>query len=367
MSVRADEPAAVLRNRAHAGMRAFPLPLATLNAFDAIIDVRSPSEFADDHIPGAVNYPVLNDAERSEVGTVYKQVSAFEAKKIGAAMVARNIGTHIDAAFRGKPKNWKPLIYCWRGGSRSGAMAHILRSVGWNALQLEGGYKRWRGQVIADLETLPTLFRFHVICGRTGSGKSRLLEALADCGAQVLDLEKLAAHKGSVLGDIPDQRQPAQKLFESRIWHDLAGFDSARPVYIEAESKKVGNLRVPQSLIERMWQGQCFEVVTAPALRTQLLREEYAHLIANQGLLFFKLDCLKGLHSSAQIASWKELASAARWDEFIGDMLVNHYDPAYARSMFTNYANARVATPLATTDISAIGFSTLAASVTTQK
>ncbi len=355
-----DLPEQGVRMRTQAGVQVLPLNVASLNAFDTVIDVRSPAEFADDHIPGAVNYPVLSDDERAEVGTIYKQVSAFEAKKIGAAMVARNIGTHIDATFRDKPKNWKPLIYCWRGGSRSGAMTHILRSVGWSALQLEGGYKRWRGQVIADLATLPALFRYHIICGRTGSGKSRLLEALADCGAQVLDLEKLAAHKGSVLGDLPDQPQPAQKLFESQIWHNLARFDSARPVYIEAESKKVGNLRVPQSLIEQMWQGQCFEVVTGPALRIQLLREEYAHLIANQGLLFFKLDCLKGLHSSAQIAHWKELASAARWDDFIGDMLANHYDPAYARSMFTNYANARVATPLLIADISSIGFSILA-------
>jgi tRNA 2-selenouridine synthase len=302
----------------------------------------------------------LSDAERAQVGSIYKQVSAFEAKKIGAAIVARNIAAHLDNTFRDKPKNWKPLIYCWRGGSRSGAMAHILRSVGWTALQLEGGYKRWRGQVIADLESLPAQFRYHVICGRTGSGKSRLLEALSDCGAQVLDLEKLAAHKGSVLGDLPDQRQPAQKLFESRIWRDLAGFDPARPVFIEAESKKVGNLRVPQSLIERMWQGQCFEVVTAPALRTQLLREEYAHLIANQELLFFKLDCLKGLHSSSQIENWKKLACEARWDEFVSDMLANHYDPAYSRSMFANYIGARAAAPLITTDISETGFSAMA-------
>ena len=347
------------RLRAQTGTQALPLTLQALAAFDSIIDARSPAEFADDHIPGAVNHPVLSDAERAEVGTIYKQVSAFEAKKVGAAMVARNIGAHIDAAFRDKPKNWKPLIYCWRGGSRSGAMAHVLRSIGWGALQLEGGYKSWRGQVIADLLALPAQFRYHVICGRTGSGKSRLLEALAETGAQVLDLEKLAAHKGSVLGDLPDEPQPAQKLFESRIWAGLSGFDASRPVYVEAESKKVGNLRVPQSLIECMWTGSCFEVVTPAHLRAQLLREEYAHLIANQALLFHKLDCLKALHSTAQIEAWKNLAYAARWDEFVADMLQNHYDPAYERSMFNNYANARDAIALQTTDISPHGFTAL--------
>jgi tRNA 2-selenouridine synthase len=306
---------------------------------------------------------VLSDAERIEVGTIYKQVSAFDAKKIGAAMVARNIAAHIDASFRDEPKNWKPLIYCWRGGSRSGAMAHILRSIGWNALQLEGGYKNWRGQVIADLNVLPAQFRYHVICGRTGSGKSRLLEALNETGAQVLDLEKLAAHKGSVLGDLPDAPQPPQKLFESRVWATLSAFDPSHPVYVEAESKKVGNLRVPQSLIECIWQGKCFEVVTPQSLRAQLLREEYVHLINDRALLFFKLDCLKALHPAKQIDAWKDLANNAHWDEFVVDMLVNHYDPAYGRSMFSNYVNARTAELLQTTDISADGFISLGAAL----
>lgn len=358
-----DWPRHVQRAQAQAGMQALPLTLEALAIFDSIIDVRSPGEFAVDHVPGAVNHPVLSDAERAEVGTIYKQRSAFEAKKIGAAMVSRNIGAHIDTSFRNKPRKWKPLIYCWRGGSRSGAMAHVLRSVGWSALQLEGGYKSWRGQVIADLDSLPAKFRYHVICGRTGSGKSRLLEALAESGAQVLDLEKLAAHKGSVLGDLPYQPQPPQKLFESRIWTDLAGFDATRPVYVEAESKKVGNLRVPQPLIECMWRGICFEVVTPSPLRTRLLREEYAHLITNRELLFYKLDCLKALHSVQQIEAWKNLARAARWDEFVANMLENHYDPAYERSMFNNYVNARLAAILETVDISANGFVSLGASL----
>ena len=353
----------VQKTHEKSGVQALPLNLAALNAFDSIIDVRSPGEFAIDHIPGAVNHPVLSDAERNDVGTIYKQVSAFEAKKVGAAMVARNIAAHIDGSFSSKPRNWKPLIYCWRGGSRSGAMAHILRSIGWSALQLEGGYKSWRGKVISDLDTLPALFRYHVICGRTGSGKSRLLHALAATGAQVLDLENLAAHKGSVLGDLPDAPQPAQKFFESCIWADLSGFDPSRPVYVEAESKKVGNLRVPQPLIARMWQGTCFEVVTPANLRAQLLREEYAHLIADPALLFHKLDCLKALHAAPQIAHWKELANAARWDEFVANMLANHYDPAYERSMFKNYVHAGSATPLLATDISSAGFGLLGATL----
>ena len=345
------------------GIHAPPLTLGALAAFDAIIDVRSPSEFAIDHIPGAVNHPVLIDEERIKVGTIYKQASAFDAKKVGAALVARNISAHLDTHFRDKPKSWKPLIYCWRGGARSGAMTHILRSIGWTALQLEGGYKSWRGQVLQDLESLPARFQFHVICGRTGSGKSRLLEALAESGAQVLDLEKLAAHKGSVLGDLPDEPQPAQKFFESRIWEALSGFDTMRPVFVEAESKKIGNLRVPQPLIAEMWRGVCYEVITPASLRAQLLKEEYAHLIHNRDLLFYKLDCLKALHAAKQIETWKHLASEARWDEFVADLLLNHYDPAYKRSMFTNYLHACDAIPLHTIDISPPGFARLCAAL----
>ena len=339
----------------------------TLGEFDTIIDVRSPEEFAADHIPGARNFPVLDDAERAAVGTVYKQQSAFDAKKTGAAMVARNIAQHIDAEFGAQPKKWKPLIYCWRGGSRSGAMTHILKSIGWNAWQLEGGYKSYRALVMRELEALPARFSYRVVCGRTGSGKSRFLLALAEHGEQVLDLEQLAAHRGSVLGDLPDAPQPTQKTFESLICASLQNFDRARPVFVEAESKKVGVLRVPQPLIERMWSGRCLQLDTPQQARITLLREEYAHLIANLPLLFHKLDCLKGLYPNERIDTWKQLARAAKWDEFVDDMLHNHYDPAYDKSMFKNYRHVGEAQRLAVSDISPQGFSSLAKVVTGAK
>jgi tRNA 2-selenouridine synthase len=342
------------------GIQPLPLASADLAQFDCIIDTRSPAEFAEDHVPGAQNFPVLDNDERARVGTIYKQVSAFEAKKVGAALVARNIAAHIDRTFREMPKSWRPLVYCWRGGTRSGAMAHILRSVGWSAWQLEGGYKAWRGQVIRDLETLPAPFDYRVICGRTGSGKSRLLDALAAAGQQVLDLERLAAHKGSVLGDLPDDPQPSQKMFESRIWHALSGFDAARPVYVEAESKKVGSLRVPQALIDRMWQGRCFEVATPQSLRVLLLREEYAHFIAHPDRLYTQLDCLVPLHGREIIDGWKALAGQGKWDDFIQTLLERHYDPAYDRSMFKNYRGAAEAERLAPVDIGSGDFSRIA-------
>jgi tRNA 2-selenouridine synthase len=171
-----------------------------------------------------------------------------------------------------------------------------------------------------------------------------------------VDLEKLAAHKGSVLGDLPDETQPSQRMFESRIWAALSSFDPAKPVYIEAESKKVGSLRVPEALMQRMRDSPCYDVRTPEALRVKLLREEYSHLIANPELLHAKLDCLKSLHSAGRIEAWKSMAHNARWDDFVADMLVHHYDPAYGRSMFKNYFHAKNATPLPIDNISFSSF-----------
>jgi len=246
----------------------------------------------------------LDDAERARVGTIYKQVSAFEAKKIGAALVSRNIARHIEDSFVGKPRGWKPLIYCWRGGSRSGSLAHVLKQIGFGAAQMDGGYKAYRRTVVAELDSLRGRFDFRVVCGPTGSGKSRLLQALQESGAQVLDLEGLAAHRGSVLGNLPDAAQPPQKMFDSQLWWTLQHFNPSRQVYVEAESKKIGLLRVPDALLARMREGGCVRVEVATPLRVVLLKEEYAHFLANPAALKEKLDCLVGLYGHEIIARW---------------------------------------------------------------
>ena len=242
-----------------------------IDLFDEVIDVRSPAEFAEDHVPRARNHPVLDDAERAEVGTLYKQVSPFESKKRGAALVSRNIARHLEETFRSRDRGWRPLVYCWRGGKRSGAMTHVLREVGWQAAQLEGGYKAYRREVVAQLESLPRRFRYVVLCGETGSGKSRLLEALGALDAQVLDLEQFAAHRGSVLGNLPATPQPAQKMFETRLWDALRALDPAAPVFVEAESKKIGQIQVPDALLETMRSGHCIRIEAPLEARVQFL------------------------------------------------------------------------------------------------
>lgn len=318
--------------------------LPELDRFDTIIDVRSEGEFALDHIPGAINCPVLNNEERIRVGTVYKQVGSFEAKKLGAPIVAANIARHIQTLFADKPREWKPLVYCWRGGNRSGSIALIMAKIGWPVVQLEGGYKAYRAQVSTALENPPEV-DFRVICGTTGSGKSRLLETLERLGAQVLDLERLAAHRGSVLGHLPHEPQPTQKMFESQIWDKLRHFDPNQPVFVESESKKVGNLRVPDAVMARMRASPCIAVNLSRPNRVRLLMEDYEHFARNADALNGQLDHLVQLHGRAKIDAWHALANEGAMPELVDQLLVEHYDPAYLRSIdrnFTQYAQAQV-------------------------
>jgi tRNA 2-selenouridine synthase len=327
-------------DKAPARRRDGPVTLAEAEQYDEIIDVRSPAEFAEDHIPGAINLPVLDNEERARVGTLYKQVAAFDAKKLGAALVSRNIAQHLERHFADKPRNYRPLVYCWRGGSRSGAMATVLRSVGWHAGQLEGGYKAYRRAVVADLAAWPEPLRFIVVCGATGVGKSRFLRALAEAGAQVLDLEDLAAHKGSVLGAEPDRPQPPQKFFESLIWQHLKGLDRNQPVYVESESKKIGNLHTPEALLARMRASPCLNLEAAVPVRVALLLDEYGHFLRQPELLFRQLDCLVALLGRDRIDAWKALARDGDWNQLVAELLERHYDPAYARSLGRNYTLA---------------------------
>ncbi|MCX7892325.1 MAG: tRNA 2-selenouridine(34) synthase MnmH [Burkholderiales bacterium] len=319
--------------------------VAQLDLFDEVVDVRSGAEYAEDHVPGALNCPVLDDAERAEVGTLYKQVSPFAAKRVGAAIVARNIARHLDTAFAAKPKDWRPLVYCWRGGNRSAAMTHVLREIGWPAAQLAGGYKAYRREVVAQLGALPAHFRYVVVCGETGSAKSRLLEALAAAGAQVLDLEGLARHRGSVLGELPGDPQPPQKWFETLVWDRLRRFDREAPVFVEAESRKIGALQVPEGLIREMRGAPCVRLAAPAAERVRFLMREYGHFLADPARLVAKLAHLAPLHGREVVARWQTLAAACAWEPLVADLLENHYDPAYRRSTaknFARFAEARV-------------------------
>lgn len=313
--------------------------LSQLGDFDEIIDVRTPAEFAEDHIPGAINCPVLSDEERITVGTLYKQVSPFEARKVGAALIAKNIAHHLQTRFHAHPKSWRPLIYCWRGGQRSGAMSIILAQVGWAAHKLEGGYKTYRRDVLDKLEALPQRFTFRVVCGPTGSGKSHLLNALADTNHQVLDLEMLARHRGSVLGRLPEQPQPSQKWFDSALLQTLQKFDPDRPVYVEAESSKIGLITLPPALIAAMHAGTCLLVETPLATRVAGLLEDYRHYTENPEIFIEHLKPLYRFHGAKQLEHWGSLIHQGDFETMVAELLTLHYDPSYFRATSKHYVN----------------------------
>jgi tRNA 2-selenouridine synthase len=337
--------------------------VAQLAEFDAIVDARSPAEFADDHIPGAISCPVLSDEERARVGTLYKQVSPFEAKKVGAALVARNIARHIEERFLDKPKHWRPLVYCWRGGQRSGAFHHILREIGWPAGRLEGGYKGWRKQIGAELALQPTRLRFNVISGATGSAKSRILEALARGGAQILHLEELAAHKGSVLGNLPNAAQPSQKAFETRLHTAMAALDTQRPVFVEAESRRIGTVQLPNALLEAIRAAPCLRIEATLSARVAFLLRDYAYFATEPRWLAEQLGRLRGLQSNETLARWLEWVAAGNLPSLVTELLQLHYDPLYHRSQAKNYVDYRQAPTYATDDLSAAGVNRLASRI----
>jgi tRNA 2-selenouridine synthase len=314
---------------------------SSLGEFDAIIDVRSPAEFALDHIPGSINLPVLSNEERVEIGTLYKQVSPFAAKKLGAAYVSRNIANHLENSLIDFPREWHPLIYCWRGGERSGAFTHILNRIGWKAMQLESGYQGFRRVVIDGLDRAAKDFSFQVIAGMTGSGKTRILQEIGALGQQILDLEGLAIHRGSVLGNEPNIEQPSQKGFETNLWNVFNALDPSKIVFVESESKKVGGLHIPDPLMDHIRQGKCIELRSSTNTRVSWLLREYEHFLSNPESFKDKLSLLTSRYGKELIAKWHTAIDAGDFESLVEELLVMHYDPSYQSSITRNFPNYR--------------------------
>jgi tRNA 2-selenouridine synthase len=306
---------------------------AARKGFSAIIDVRSPAEFADDHVPGAVNLPVLNNAERAEVGTIYVQQSRLLARRIGAAYVARNIAAHLEGPVLSQvPSAFAPLVYCWRGGQRSTAMATVLSQVGWRPTLMAGGYKTYRRHVTAALYDAEPPYRFVLLDGHTGTAKTEILGRLGAHGVQTLDLEALAAHRGSLFGALPQAAQPPQKLFESRLLAVLEGLDPARPVVVEAESSKVGDLNLPPGLWKAMSAAPRIVLAAPAADRARYLVEAYGDIVRDPARLADILQRLPPHHGREQQGLWRDLAAAQDHVALAASLIEAHYDPGYARS-----------------------------------
>jgi len=308
------------------------ISLADLHKFDTIIDVRSPAEFADDHIPGAINLPVLNDQQRAEIGTIYKQINPFTAKRAGAALVAQNIAAHLQNSLQDKARDWQPLIYCWRGGQRSGAMAQIFSNIGWHSSVIDGGYKSYRRHVLDCLDHLPKQLSLMIVSGQTGTAKTHILRAASAKGAAIIDLERLACHRGSLLGGEPGQPQPTQRYFESQLCQALQQSAPGQTILIEAESNKIGNIHVPPAFWAAMRNAPTIRVTAPIDARVNFLQRDYAHMINQPEFIMPLLSKLTHRHSAKQLATWKDMIDRKDWPDFIKSLLETHYDPSYQRS-----------------------------------
>ena len=304
--------------------------LKNLNV-DTIIDVRAPVEYAADHLPGAINLPVLSDAQRAEVGTIYAKVNPFDARKIGGALVAQNTATHLQGPLAGKDGAWQPLVYCWRGGQRSGAFATILDQVGWRVQILEGGYQSYRREVVNALYKKPLPHRLILIGGSTGTAKTSLLHQLAEKGAQILDIEGIASHRGSLFGGI-STAQPTQKMFETRIAAILSKLNPDKITFVEAESSKIGECLIPPSLWALMTESPRIEITAALDVRSSFLCQAYSDLTQDKALICDLLDKLRPYHTGERIAQWHAQAQTGDWQILAAGLITDHYDPRYAKS-----------------------------------
>ena len=298
--------------------------------FDDIIDVRAPSEWAEDHLPGALNLPVLDDAERAEVGTIYKQVSPFTARKVGAALVAANAARHLQGPLADKPGGWRPLVYCWRGGQRSGSFASILAQIGWRVETIAGGYKAWRGLVVDALYDQPFPCPVVVLDGNTGSAKTEILNLLPGLGVQVLDLEGLARHRGSLFGAMPGG-QPSQRGFEAALAMQMAALDPTRLVVVESESSKVGNCRLPPGLWKAMGAAKRVSIVAPLSARADYLARAYGDLSTDAVRLAGLIELMRPMHAGDVIDGWLGLAAVGEFEALAAGLMEAHYDPRYAK------------------------------------
>lgn len=311
-----------------------PITLTSLSdlaahGFDDIIDVRAPAEYAEDCLPGAISLPVLSDEERAQVGTIYKQVNPFTARKLGAALVARNAAAHLLGPLADKPGGWRPLVYCWRGGQRSGSFATILAQIGWRVETIAGGYKAWRSLVVKAVHETAFPCPVVVLDGNTGSAKTEILNLLPERGVQVIDLEGLAGHRGSLFGSLGEQ--PSQKAFEGRLAMAIAGLDPARPVVIEAESSKVGQRSLPPEIWKAMVAAPRIAIEAGVAARAQYLVGAYGDLVEDGARLAEVIGKLRLVHSAAVIADWQAMAVAGEFAALAEGLMASHYDPRYAK------------------------------------
>ncbi|MDJ0837201.1 MAG: tRNA 2-selenouridine(34) synthase MnmH [Acidobacteriota bacterium] len=299
------------------------------NRAQIIIDARSPGEFNEDHIPGAVNVPMLDNEQRAEIGTLHRE-NVFEARKLGAMYAVEAIRQFLDSdLIRNAKKNTAMLIYCARGGMRSGSLATVLAQIGFTVFRLDRGYKAYRAYVLDKLKQ-PLPGPVHVLYGYTGSSKTRVLQALAS-KVNVLDLEGCARHRGSLLGDLIGVPQPTQRGFESALADTVQGFDPRKPTLLEGESRKIGKVNLNDGLWQQLKKARPLWLEIPRSQRVAFILRDYHDLMENPDVLARKFERLSRYLPKARTAELQELLENKSWPLFVERLLEWHYDPLYGR------------------------------------
>ncbi|HET7792491.1 MAG TPA: tRNA 2-selenouridine(34) synthase MnmH, partial [Rhizobacter sp.] len=342
---------------ARAAPRPADLDVQDWAAYDLIIDARSPREFSDDHIPGALNLPVVVDDEYAAVGTLHR-TDTHAAYLLGVQQALRNIADDIAEHIAPLPRHARILVYCFRGGKRSELWSSALRIIGFKVDVLRGGWRNYRRWVREGLDTLPRNFRFKLVAGPTGVGKTRFLAALRTLGEQVIDLEGIAHHRGSVLGEVPGEPQPTQKQFDSDLLAQLRLLDPDRPVWLESESKRIGRVQLPVSLFEAMQTSPVVLLGAPMASRVQLWHDEYPNLAADPKRVVSLLGALadtKMLVGNKEFAAWEQLAASGDTRELFARVMEHYYDPLYGRSLARDFHHFEQAVRIELDDLSMDG------------
>jgi tRNA 2-selenouridine synthase len=291
-----------------------------------LVDVRSPGEYARGHIPGAVSMPLFSDAERHVVGLTYAHVGKDAAVKVGLELVGPKLRSFVEDAESFAPGR-EVLVYCWRGGMRSGSLSWLLATAGFTVRTLQGGYKAWRRYARSLFEEQR---RYVVVGGATGSGKTKLLQSLEEAGEAVLDLERDACHRGSAFGRIGQSEQPTQEHFENRVAYRLHHLRTAKYIWMEDESRGIGKVEIPEPLWKQLLAAPVFHMRVPTEHRVANLVEDYGNAPSAE-----LNDALSRIARRLRPEYAREAFAAlseGRTDR-VAELCLEYYDKYYARSI----------------------------------